>query len=255
MDETKNPSIDEVLDQPKLRRVDEQTAGFRAAAAAADEMNTREGFRVREGVGVDMRTGDDKRNESAAEAALKELRRLAGIGGDPKHVKDVLKSVNPGPRESAYPELSKGKLLFQTEEYDAPKEYITLQMKEDKTMIKKILDQRGCLTGHPEIPCDSIAWDMPNLDCIQKAIREEFPDGKLIEEKGGDIAKLISKYLGGTPVSFGCSNYKLTVKSVATKFKLKDIDAAVRSLSVILPAKEAERIVAKEIAKKIQNVL
>lgn len=215
MDETKNPSLDEMLDQPKLRTAEA------------------------------MKTEDDKHAEAEAEDLIDRLKK--GRGRHPHNVQTP-------PREEAYPELAKGKLLFQCEEYEAPKEYITLSMKEDKGLIKKILDQKGCLTGHPEIPVNPFEWDLPDLDCITKAINEEFPDAKLVAEKGDRVAELIGKYMGNVHVEFTCTG-KLLVRGTETKFRMRDVHAAVKALAVVIPASKAEKIVAKEIAGMISNVL
>ncbi len=229
MDETKKPSINEVLEQPKLRsEIDQKTVGFRATAAAADDVSAE---------------------------ILANLNKLAGIGGETEKVKKTLNSCNPGKQEHAYPNLSKGKLLFQTEEYQAPKEYIVLQMNENKELVKKILDEKGCLTGHPEIPCPTMQWDMPKLDQIYAAVKDEFPDEKAMIVKNKDITDKISTLLGGVQVSFNRSNYHLMVKTAETKFDIREINAAVKALANLFPEKEAEKIVAREIAKKIQNVL
>jgi hypothetical protein len=157
-------------------------------------------------------------------------------------------------RQEAYPELSKGQLTFESAEFPCHKEYISLSMKEDKTLIKKILDQKGSLTKHPEIPVEG-TWDLPDIDCIANAVNEEFPDEKLVSKKGSDIAQQVAKYMGNNAHAVFTCRKKLTVNGTETKFNMDDLHAAVKALSVVLPARKAERIVAKEIAVMIKNVI
>ena len=127
-------------------------------------------------------------------------------------------------------------------------------MNEDKRLIKKILDQKGSLTGHPDIVVNRFDWDLPDLDCITKAVNEEFPSNKYVAEKSDRIADLIGNYMGNVAVAFACDG-KLMVRDIETKFRMRDVHAAVKALAVVVPQNKAEKIVAKEIAGMISNVL
>jgi len=190
-----------------------------------------------------MKTQDDLRSEERVQKVIDEVR--AGY----KKPKAKYTATE------AYPTLEKGKLLFQCAEYDQPKEYITLTMNESKEMIKKIMDEKGSLTDHPDIPVEEIPWGMETLENIYSAVNEVFPDPKKVEANDNRMFELISKYMGGGQVTYNRWKNKLCVKGVETKLDTREINAAVVALSALLPPREAERIVARELAKKIANVL
>ncbi len=155
-------------------------------------------------------------------------------------------------RAGAYPELKHGQLLFQCGEYPEPKEYITLTMNEDNELIKKILGQKGGIDGHAEIPCDHIEWDLPNMEEICKAVKKEFYGEELIERNS--ILALFKKYLGHEEVGADCK-HNLVIKGSKTKFNLLTVREAVASVAKLITQRDAERLICKEIAKKIKNVL
>jgi hypothetical protein len=217
MDETKNkPNINDLLDQPRLRKPTLE----------------------------DMKTADDFAKEDEVQKNIDDWKAGKRKTERAKYTKT-----------EAYPELPKGKLLFQCEEYEQPKEYITLTMNENKDLIKKIMDEKGALTDHPPIPVDEIKWGMESLENIYSAVQEVFPDPKKVEANDNRMFELISKYMGGGVVTYNRWKNKLCVKGIETKFDMREINAAVTALSAILPPREAEKVVARELGKKIANVL
>jgi len=153
---------------------------------------------------------------------------------------------------NAYPEISKGKLLFQDAEYPEQKEYITLSMNENQELVKKILNERGSLAGHPEIPTDPIQWDLPNLDDICAAITKEFDGSKMVS--ANEVANKIGKLLG-TQEFYVAGDHHLVVKGAKTKFDMTEVKEAVAALNKFLSLADAEKLVAKAIANKIKDVL
>lgn len=183
-----------------------------------------------------------------------EMMKLSGLVGKTDHINARLNSCASWRKEEAYPDLPKGRLLYtQKESFDLDeedkkkiaKEYITLRMKESRQEIEEILNQKGDVSHPVQIPHLEF-----NHDEVQKAISEAFPE----ESENGRFCKMLSKRLG-MQAEFSRKTSKLLVKGVATKFDTRDLVGAVQALARVLPVKDAERLVVREVAKKIKAVL
>jgi len=195
--------------------------------------------------------------------------KLAGTEGLPDHVKNRLNSCRPWINHEFYKELPKGKLLFENiilcanennifPDCKIEKEYINLSTPVSKEYIKKVMEEKGNLVGHPEIPSTDVGCD---TQVNYTKLYEEEKTEKTITD---DLIKLnvlnrITNYLSHNSnaeiVNYDRHTQKLIVKEVETKFDMRQICEAVKALSLVIPTKEAERLICKEIATKIKNVL
>jgi len=272
MDETTRPSIDEVLatkdnliDLDKAQEAPECIAltmheDREAIRHVVSEMGRLKGHPKFEKVHT-LNKVSKVFDVQPEEGVYAEMMRLSGLTGKTDNIKKVLNSCNPSRREDAYPELPKGKLLYITNQpfdedakKEVIKEYLTLQMKETKDDIKKIMEQKGDLDHPVQIPHLEL-----NPDQLQSAISEAFPD----ESNNKRFCELLAKRLKGhcgrsatTPcVGVAHTAKRLTIDNVVTKFDTRDIAGAIQSLARVIPEREALRVVVKEIAKKIKGCL
>ena len=264
MDETTKPSIDEVLaikdnliDLDKVSAAPEYIAlsmheDREAIKSVVSEMGRLKGHPKFEKVHT-LNKVSKVFDVQPEETVYAEMMRLSGLTGKTDNIKKLLNSCNPSRREDAYPDLPKGNLLYITNQpfdddakKEVIKEYLTLQMKESKDDIKKIMEQKGDLDHPVQIPHLEL-----NPDQLQSAISEAFPD----ESNNKRFCELLAKRLRGHRVGMAQTAKRLTIDNVVTKFNTRDIAGAIQSLARVLPEREALRVVVKEVANKIKGCL